>query len=211
LTGICKPVCYCDIDPAAQAVLKLHTRVTQRLPAVVVHTDVKIMPVPTADCVVAGFPCIGFSVVGKREGFEQPQSRLFYDMLKVIDASRASTVFLENVPGVLKDSREIVRELSVKRGFELRWCVLGACHAGAPHRRLRWFCLGLRSGSPLRHMTLQTRQGGYVPGQWTPKDAPPRTVTLQKTKEGKAVQRGTKTQAQTHPANMLPLPQGPHL
>jgi len=118
------------------------------------------MPVPTADCVVAGFPCIGFSVVGKHEGFEQPQSRLFYDMLKVIDASRASTVFLENVPGVLRDSRAIVRELSVKRGFELRWCVLGACHAGAPHRRLRWFCLGLRSGSPLRHMTLQITQGG---------------------------------------------------
>jgi site-specific DNA-cytosine methylase len=83
LTGIAEPLAYCDIEASSLAVLHENMRL-KRLPTAPVSTDVNQLDpawlkehVPSGtsskpDAIVAGFPCVGFSLVGKREGFRTP-------------------------------------------------------------------------------------------------------------------------------------------
>ena len=148
LQGVAKPIAYCEIDSDARAVLQ-RNMARGRLPDAPVYDDVRTFRnVPRADVVAAGFPCSGFSDVGKKRGFADGQSRLFFDMLRVIDAARPSLVFLENTPGILpRGIRVVIREFE-RRGYSLRWCVVAASDVGAPHHRKRWFCIAHRGALP---------------------------------------------------------------
>lgn len=173
LRGIAKPVLYCDVDPVARASMEFNMK-RGLLPRARIHTDVtKLTAPPKADMVVGGCPCVGHSSIGSKAGFEEPQSALFYDMLRVLDASGATAIFIENVPGIMRKADIVIGELSVKRGFQLRWTVVRASDMGAPHVRARWFCLGVKSGSPIEKMTVQSLRG-YTPHSWD-STAPART------------------------------------
>jgi hypothetical protein len=157
LEGVARPVAYCDIEASARAVLRDRMK-RGELPEAPVCEDIKDLTVEwllangksteakRVDAVVAGFPCVGFSLAGKREGFKNDQSALFFEMLRVIDAFRVKHVFLENVPGILGGGGMdvVVKELCEQRGFELGWCLMSAFEVGAPHRRTRWYCYGVR-------------------------------------------------------------------
>ena len=66
------------------------------------------------EAIVAGFPCIGFSLVGKRQGFAHEESALFNEVLKLTDELRGiKFLFLENVPHILHTV--IFKELHVRR------------------------------------------------------------------------------------------------
>lgn len=175
LHGIAKPVMYCDIDPVARASIDYNMK-RGLLPRAKIHTDIReLTKPPKADIVVGGSPCVGHSGMGRRAGFEEPQSALFFDMLRVLDSSGAKAIFIENVPGILLKVHAVVDELCVKRGFQLRWTIVKASDMGAPHTRARWFCLGVKTGSPLKKMTLQSLKG-YTAHSWSATEsAPPRT------------------------------------
>lgn len=154
LNWVAEPVAYCDSAPSAQRVLRARMD-DGGLPRAPVCSDVCNLDSKwlrkhagtgaRPEAIVAGFPCVGFSIIGKRQGFDNEQSALFFEMLHVIDAFRVNALFLENVPQILKDGMAtLVTELAQKRGFELRWCLFSACEAGAPHRRTRWYCVALR-------------------------------------------------------------------
>ena len=147
LKGIAYPLLYCDIDPAARRSLEFNMSRGALPKAPISENITALKTVPRADIVVGGFPCVGFSARGKLEGFEHEGSGLFYEILRIVDKSGAKAVFLENVPGVIREIGKIVRELSVKRGFELRWEYVNSYDVGAPHRRVRWFCLAIKKGS----------------------------------------------------------------
>lgn len=158
LEGVARPVAYCDIEASARGVLRDRMK-RGELPEAPVCEDIKDLTVEwllangksTVDAVVAGFPCVGFSLAGKREGFKNDQSALFFEMLRVIDAFRVKHVFLENVPGILGGGGMdvVVKELCEQRGFELGWCLMSAFEVGAPQRRTRWYCYGVRRTRPV--------------------------------------------------------------
>ena len=165
LAGYFKTIAYCDKDPSAREVLRGNME-RGFLPRAPVYNDIRSMPLLTADVVVGGWPCIGHSLRGKREGFDNNQSGLFFVMLYMIDKAGASTIFLENVPQAVKSAPTIIDELVTRRGFELRWCTMSAGDAGAPHERRRWFCLGMKRNSPLKARVLDIK-GEYRPYEWT--------------------------------------------
>lgn len=188
LHGIATPLVYCDIAPRAQDTLK-RLMARKLLPAAPVLGDVRLVSArklpPLADhedaVIVAGFPCVGFSTMGRQKAFQNEESALFSEVLRIIDsfpASRAPPlVFLENVPNVLRiGMREIVAQLAVARGYELRWCTVSAESVGAPHVRNRWFCLAVRPGYEFAFGTVL--QDAYHPYTWTraAAEAVPRTV-----------------------------------
>ena len=153
------PIAYCDIDPNAHVVLQ-DTMQRGLLPTAPICDDVRSLGRAwlrrhgmrtRVDMLTAGFPCQGFSISGKKEGFEHGHSGLFVEILRLVDELRCSNVFMENSPNILNLGMDVlVSEFAHKRGFNLRWCVLGACDVGAPHRRYRWFCLATRSGSDVK-------------------------------------------------------------
>lgn len=153
LQGICLPAAYCDVSESSQVTIS-RLMEKQKIPNAPICPDIALLDKrwlkrhtkhKHIDILVAGFPCIGFSSVGSRKGFGNSQSSLFSHIIRLIDETDCPLVFLENVPNILNLGMAfIASELSEKRGFELRWTIVSARDVGAPHKRDRWFCFGIR-------------------------------------------------------------------
>jgi site-specific DNA-cytosine methylase len=172
LHGIATPVAYCDIAPESHANLGANMKMGL-IPKAPICPDVRKLDTKwlrensrkksPPDMVVAGFPCVGFSSVGLKKAFDDSQSSLFSEVLRLVDQFKLNVVFLENVAGILTlGMNTIVNELATTRGFELRWCVVSAEDVGAPQVRRRWFCLGVKPG-----FTFSARSLTYRPFAWT--------------------------------------------
>lgn len=183
LKGLAEPVAYCDIAPEARSSLEsLFTR--KKLPRASISPDVTQLDrawlINTAktdpskvDMIVGGFPCVGFSMLGLRQGFKQEESSLFSEILRIADVTQCPMLFLENVTAILTMGMPaIIEELSVKRGYELRWCTMWASNMGAPHQRSRWYCLAVRPGF---EVTWSARSV-YTPYPWSDMKAEPGVV-----------------------------------
>ena len=72
-----------------------------------------------------------------------------------MNAVRPALIFQENVPAVLGDFplRTITGAFPE---YDFVWMTLPAYALGAPHTRLRWYCLGIRKD--IREMTLQVEE-----------------------------------------------------
>jgi hypothetical protein len=116
------------------------------LPTAPIHDDVCTLDASRyndVDLVCGGWPCRGWSVIGKHEGFDHAQSALFFEFARIVNAIRPPFLFQENVPAVLGElpMHHITRALDA---YDLVWMTLPAYAIGAQHNRLRWFCLGIR-------------------------------------------------------------------
>lgn len=89
------------------------------------------------DVVSGGFPCQDISAAGSGKGIDGEQSGLWLEMARIVGEVRPRFVFVENSP--MLTSRGLGRVLGdlAEMGFDARWGVLGAFHAGYPHGRER--------------------------------------------------------------------------
>lgn len=140
----------CEIEPAAQEVLKTH------FPRVTLHDDVTTLdrlPVDT-DMLAAGFPCQDLSISGRRQGITGSRSSLVSHVFRLLDKSRDQLrwLLLENVPFMLKlDSgggmRYLIDELEA-RGLYWAYRVVDTRSFGLPHRRHRVVVLASSRHAP---------------------------------------------------------------
>lgn len=79
------------------------------------------------DILLAGFPCQTFSRVGKREGFvNEAQGQIFFHIAAIIDRTRPSAFFLENVDHlVTRDKGETFRSIIDTLETQLQYKVIG--------------------------------------------------------------------------------------
>jgi len=142
---------YAEIDKHAAQVMGHH------------HPDVpnlgdltEIADPPRVDVVTAGFPCQPVSTAGKRKGVND-ERWLVEDVCRVAREAGADWLILENVAGLRSanggDAMARVVSALAGNGFAAEWTSVRASDVGAPHGRLRWFCLAYADG------------GGYGQGQ----------------------------------------------
>lgn len=148
--GIARPVAYCEIDPGARSILEANMR-RGHLHRAPIEEDVQKIDHAQykgkVDLIAGGFPCVGMSAMGRREGLDNPASALFYDVVKLVEAIQPPLVFLENVGNIVSIALdEIVAELGGRLGYELRWVTLASYVVGSPQSRERWFLLAVRPG-----------------------------------------------------------------
>lgn len=97
------------------------------------------------DIVTAGFPCQPVSHAGKRKGIHD-ERWLIDDVCRIARTVSADWLFLENVSGIYSANKGLAfsRVISAlaENGFSAEWLCVPASDVGAPHKRLRWFCLG---------------------------------------------------------------------
>jgi site-specific DNA-cytosine methylase len=155
LKGLIDTVAYCDrAEESQEVIVKLMKRkMLHQAPICndVLQLDANWLTSHTGsshvDMIVGGFPCVGFSGLGLRKAFDNQESGLFSEILRLVDETKCSLIFLENVQNILNLGMDfIVQELTHKRGYELRWTITSAEYVGAPHQRARWFCLCVRPG-----------------------------------------------------------------
>jgi DNA (cytosine-5)-methyltransferase 1 len=111
--------------------------------------DVSSNEIPSADVVIGGFPCQGFSIVGSRR-LDDERNFLYREMKRVIRDKRPSFFVAENVRGLSNMAggeviRGIVREFS-ELGYSVSWKLLNAADYGVPQHRERVFIVGNRLG-----------------------------------------------------------------
>ncbi len=155
LRGLARPVAYCEVEPFAQDVLRANMR-RKWLPTAPICPDVRALDAAwlkaqgvraaDVDLITAGFPCTGMSIAGPKDGFKNPETRLFYELLRIVDVTRPKLILLENSPHIVAMGRKGVGEVLAqlhKRGYEVRYMTYRASDAGAPHHRNRWYCVAL--------------------------------------------------------------------
>lgn len=157
LSAWATPVAYCDNNAGVVATLDLLMK-KKRLPTAPVLRDVRDVQgianavahslVGRVDVVTAGFPCVGFSTAGSKQGLENDESALFYDAARVIAVLKPGMVMFENVKALLSHSGDMKAICKTMRGmgYDLAWTVVSAADLGAPQKRSRWFCLCVKRG-----------------------------------------------------------------
>ena len=125
------------------------------------------------DIITAGFPCQPHSVAGLQRGATDTRN-LWPDTLRVIREVEPRWVILENVPGLLSAPVDggrpayggtVVGELA-QVGYSVHWQTIGADDVGAPHRRKRWWCIGVADSiydGLYRARGVATESGSYEP------------------------------------------------
>lgn len=93
------------------------------------------------DILTAGYPCQPFSLLGDRKGIEDKRN-LWPHVSRAISQIRPKIVVLENVRGHVTNGFTRVLADFATMGMSLRWGVVRASDAGAPHERERLFVLG---------------------------------------------------------------------
>ena len=107
---------------------------------------------PKVDIVLSGFPCQAFSVAGYRKGFEDERGDLFFETLKVIDATNPQVVFLENVKNLATHDNgntfTVIEKELCKRGYEIKHDILNSKEYGnVPQTRERIYIIGFKDKS----------------------------------------------------------------
>lgn len=143
-----EPTVLCEIDPAAQAVLR------HRFPGIDIAPDVtQLARLPDGtDLVTAGFPCQDLSSSGPKAGIGGSRSGLIGDVFRLIEASRPQWVLIENVHFMLHLAKgtgiaRIVEELETL-GYAWAYRVLDSQGFGLPQRRRRVFILASLDEDP---------------------------------------------------------------
>jgi DNA (cytosine-5)-methyltransferase 1 len=128
-TGGFKTVAFCEIDKAAQRVLRKHVcgLTAERLAGDGIHVD----------AIVGGFPCQDISAAGARAGLAGERSGLWFQMARLIGELRPRFVLVENVAELLDNGFSDVLGSLAEIGYDAEWDCIPASAVGAPHPRDR--------------------------------------------------------------------------
>jgi DNA (cytosine-5)-methyltransferase 1 len=142
----------CEIDPAAQRVLKHH------FPGVRIVDDVRDLDLddlPRVEVLTAGFPCQDLSQAGQTQGIRGKHSGLVAHVFKLLSRQQGDTprwLILENVPFMLQLQRGSAMRFLVSRLEELNYSwayrVVDARAFGLPQRRQRVLLVASRTEDP---------------------------------------------------------------
>ena len=135
-----RTVCAVEFDSYARSVLLARQR-DGHLDRFPIWDDVRTFDGNpwrgAVDVVSGGFPCQDISAAGKGAGIEGAKSGLWREMARIVGEVRPRFVFVENSPMLIRRGLTTVLGDLAELGYDARWCVLGARHVGAPHKRDR--------------------------------------------------------------------------
>ena len=90
--------------------------------------------IESPDLIIGGSPCQGFSFAGKQLNFEDPQSKLFFDMVDIINHYQPRYFLLENVK-MKKEYQDVITEHMGVQPMEINSALVSAQN----RKRLYWF------------------------------------------------------------------------
>lgn len=174
-----KTVAYCEMNPHCQYVLVERMK-EGKIDKAPIHSDIKTLHLsdgPTMLC--GGFPCTDISSIGLMKGIdESTHSGLFLEIMRLVDETPSIQVlFLENVSNITKCGFQDVMDSLHQRGFTMCWKMMSANQLGAPHQRLRWFCLAVRGSFELPDTTADDLDSNW----WAINKEPPKKISYKPT------------------------------
>ena len=144
------PVAFCEIDAAANAVLRHRWPDVPRIGDVTSFDWSRLRG--RVDCVLAGPPCQSFSGAGKRRGLHDHRGSLSIHAIRAIGAIQPRYFVIENVVGFQSSNGgegiEALADAAGKLGYAFASRTLDARYFGLPQTRPRLWIVGERSRDP---------------------------------------------------------------
>lgn len=141
----------CEWDEAAQKTYKANFNDNFEIAGDITKIDEKT--IPSFDICCAGFPCVAFSLAGKRLGFKdlyKGQSRgiLFMDVVRICEYHKPAVIFCENVKNLVDHDKghtfKVIRDAFENIGYNLYYKVLNSKDFGVPQNRERIYLVCFR-------------------------------------------------------------------
>lgn len=108
----------------------------------------EIDKLPEFDFLVGGFPCQTFSIVGRREGFDDERGNIIYGLIDILVEKNVKYFLLKNVKGLINHNKgntfNTIRESLGNAGYNVYSKVLNSCDFGVPQKRERIYIIGIR-------------------------------------------------------------------
>ena len=104
--------------------------------------------IPSADVVVGGPPCQGFSLLNKKRS-DDPRKKLWIPFMEVVERSGARVFVMENVPQLLGSlEHSEIAQRAIEHGFSVWAGALPAADYGVPQTRKRAVIVGCKDTDP---------------------------------------------------------------
>lgn len=108
---------------------------------------IKTETLPKYDLLIAGFPCQTFSVIGRKDGFDDKRGQIIFHIARILEESNPKCFLLENVKGLVthdkgKTIQIIINELN-RVGYDVAYKVLTSLDYGVPQMRQRVYFIGI--------------------------------------------------------------------
>jgi DNA (cytosine-5)-methyltransferase 1 len=114
---------------------------------------------PDFDVFLGGFPCQPYSMIGKRLGLSDERGKVFFQIIRILNAKRPRAFVLENVKHLrLYNKGEVLRQMISNLewlGYKVETRVLDSQHFGVPQHRERLYIIGFLD--PKRSFVLRER------------------------------------------------------
>ena len=195
-----KTVAACEIDPWKRQQYARH------FPDVRLYDDVCALTVDVLDrdgllpidFIVGSPPCTDISTANtKGQGVDGDESRLYFEATRLLREIRPRGCAFENSANLrTRGADRVVAEMEAT-GYAVWPLVVGAAHAGASHRRLRSWLVGLRrdlveradaDGEQRRSGSRQGDQDGHEPARRAGVDPRPRQQSRTTDRTGAGLQ-----------------------
>ena len=127
-TGHVETVYANDIEPNSKKIFDANNNLKLTLQDI--HT-IDISSIPKMDILTSGFPCQPFSLAGKKGGFEDIRSNVFWKLIEIINHHKPSCVVLENVKNILTHDNgntfKIITDKITEIGYTCKYKVINTC------------------------------------------------------------------------------------
>jgi len=111
-------------------------------------TKIDEKEIPDHDILFAGFPCQPFSIIGKKQGFNDIRGTLFFDIARIIEHKKPKAFILENVKQLVGHDKgktlKVILTTLKDLGYHVQYAVLNALDYGLPQKRERVIIVGHR-------------------------------------------------------------------
>lgn len=110
-------------------------------------TEINDSDIPDFEILLAGFPCQSFSIMGKKDGFENETcGTMFFEVERILRAKRPKAFMLENVRNLVSHDKgntfKVIRDHLGALGYNVYAKVLNALDFGVPQKRERIIIVG---------------------------------------------------------------------
>lgn len=112
-------------------------------------TKIDAKDIPDFDILLGGFPCQAFSIIGKKEGFDNETcGTLFFEIERILKEKNPKAFMLENVRNLVAHDKgntfKVIRTHLEALGYSVYAKVLNAFDYGVPQKRERIIIVGFK-------------------------------------------------------------------
>lgn len=100
-TGLVQTVYVNDMLPSSKKIYTNNFHDATKVFSLTDIMDVKVEDIPPCDILTGGFPCQPFSLAGKKLGFQDDRSNVFWKIIDIIKMYHPKAVILENVKNLV--------------------------------------------------------------------------------------------------------------